>query len=506
MKHPQSIHFSPLIAVIVAVFHVTSVSRSAEAREPGPAAPRVAAARQAMEKATVFLRSISTEGGYVYLYSPDLQKRTAERPATATQIAIQPPGTPAMGSAFLRAYEASGAAVHLAAARAAAAALARCQLASGGWHSTADFDPARPNEDGRLYGGEKYKFGQVIKHTIGTTFDDDTTQNAVRFLLEFVWATRGARVSEDRAIQQALDRALVGMMRAQYPNGAWPQMFRGEQREPADYPVRKASIPKEYPRTWPDVDYTRLYTLNDNGHSTCVKTMLLAYRFTGQPEHLESARRGADFLLLAQLPEPQPAWAQQYNFAMEPTWARSHEMPSVCSAESGNVIQALIDIYLETGDQKYLDAAGPAVAWLQRSMIGKSRWARLYELGTNKPVYGDERGQIFYRIEDLNQKSATGYGWESKFKIPQVIAEYERVKSQGREAILAAAKAERRSLRELEAKVDQTVAALDDQGRWITKERWRKGSPPEPVISTRAYIQNIGTLAEYLTRVAPPAP
>ena len=475
---------------------------SLHAAEGTGSSMRVSAARQSIEKATRFMHSISTEGGYVYLYAPDLKKRTAERPATVTQIAIQPPGTPSMGLAFLHAYEATHSKVHLNAARAAAMALARCQLGSGGWHSTADFDPARPNLDGKLYGGENYKFGQIIKHTIGTTFDDDTTQSAVRFLLEYSHATKGSAEADDVAIQQSLERALTGMMRAQYPNGAWPQMYRGEARDAKDYPVKQASIPKNYPRTWPDVDYTGYYTLNDNGQSTCIKTMLLAYQITGKAEHLASARRGADFLLLAQLPEPQPAWAQQYNRAMEPAWARVHECPSVCSAESGSVVQALIDIYLDTGDRKYIDAATPSVAWLQRSKIGENRWARLYELGTNKPVYGDERGQLVFDKSELSPKFANGYIWESKFKIPEVIAHFEQVKTMDRSTAIAAARSPRESLPELEAHVDQIISALDDQGRWITKERWKKGSPPEAVISTKTFILNVEALADYLNRTS----
>ncbi len=498
MKHLLTFGALQLLAV-------ASALHAADAKGAEAAGIRVEAAKQAMEKATAFMRSISTEGGYVYLYSPDLKKRTAERPTTVTQIAIQPPGTPSVGMAFLRAYEATRSAVCLDAARAAATALARCQLASGGWHATADFDPSRPNEDGRLYGGEKFNHGQIIKHTIGTCFDDDTTQSAVRFLLQFAKATNDSQKPEDVTLHQTLDRAVNGMMRAQYPNGAWPQMFRGEPRNPKDHPVKPASIPKDYPRTWPDADYTGYYTLNDNCHSTCARTMLLAYQITGKPEHLESARRGADFLLLAQLPEPQPAWAQQYNFQMEPAWARVHECPSVCSAESGNVIQALIDIHLETGEQKYLEAAEPAVAWLQRSNVGKNLWSRLYELGTNKPVYGDERGRLAFTKEKLSRKFATGYVWESKFKIPDVIAEYERVKNLGRDAILALPKTPRSTLPELESSVDQIISSLDNAGRWITQARWKKGAPPEPVISSKTYIENIETLTDYLTRVAPPA-
>ena len=47
--------------------------------------------------------------------------------------------------------------------------------------------------------------------------------------------------------------------------------------------------------------------------------MLEAFHRLGDDTYLEAAKRGGDFLVLAQLPEPQPGWAQQYNFDMEIT-------------------------------------------------------------------------------------------------------------------------------------------------------------------------------------------
>ena len=41
--------------------------------------------RAALEKATAYLRSISTEGGYLWRYSLDLKMRAGENIATATQ-------------------------------------------------------------------------------------------------------------------------------------------------------------------------------------------------------------------------------------------------------------------------------------------------------------------------------------------------------------------------------------------------------------------------------------
>mgnify|MGYP003863312573 FL=1 len=69
------------------------------------AEPLATEVRATMEKATAFMRSIATEGGYLWRYSPDLKERAGESIATPTQIWVQPPGTPSMGLAFLRAYE-----------------------------------------------------------------------------------------------------------------------------------------------------------------------------------------------------------------------------------------------------------------------------------------------------------------------------------------------------------------------------------------------------------------
>ena len=72
------------------------------------ASPLPDQARAALARAAGYLRSIATEGGYLWTYSEDLKERRGEEKATATQIWVQPPGTPAVGMAFLRAYAATG--------------------------------------------------------------------------------------------------------------------------------------------------------------------------------------------------------------------------------------------------------------------------------------------------------------------------------------------------------------------------------------------------------------
>ena len=53
-----------------------------------------------------------------------------------------------------------------------------------------------------------------------------------------------------------------------------------------------------------------------------IEMLFFAADVYGDDRYRAAALRAADFLLLAQMPEPQPAWAQQYDENMHPCWAR----------------------------------------------------------------------------------------------------------------------------------------------------------------------------------------
>src|SRR5262245_58214820 len=59
---------------------------------------------RALKKAATFYHDrAASHGGYVYYYSTDLKERWGEGKATAVTIFVQPPGTPTVGMAYLRA-------------------------------------------------------------------------------------------------------------------------------------------------------------------------------------------------------------------------------------------------------------------------------------------------------------------------------------------------------------------------------------------------------------------
>jgi len=465
--------------------------------------PLAREARAALEKATAFMRSISTEGGYLWKYSLDLQERAGETKATATQIWIQPPGTPSVGMAFLRAYEVTKDARYLDAARAAADALARGQLESGGWGYSIDFDPQKSQRSYLRTDKGKLSTAQIAKRVNLTIFDDNNSQSALRFLLAVVDAVKGAEGDpRDAGIREALDYGLKKMLEAQYPNGAWPQRWNGLPHDPATCPVQKARYPESYPREHPKQSYYAYYTLNDNAQRDCIETMLDAFHRTGKAEYLAAAKKGGDFLILAQMPEPQPAWAQQYNMQMEPAWARAFEPPAITGNESVGAMQALMDLYIETGDEKFLKPLPAAISWFKRSAIGPGKWARYYELHTNKQIFGDRNGKIYYRLEDISEERQQHYSWSGDYGVKKAIASYERLQSDGREAILKKRQSKTKkssSAKSLEPRARAAIAVLDEQGRWITKGHakkrdWEFGDR----IETSLFIQNVRTLCDYI--------
>jgi hypothetical protein len=203
------------------------------------------------------------------------------------------------------------------------------------------------------------------------------------------------------------------------------------------------------------------------------------------------------------LPEPHPVWAQQYNPQLEPAWARAFEPPCVCSNESGGAMRLLVDLYLETGDEKYLEPLPRAIAWFKRSEVAPGVWARMYEIGTNTPIFGDRDGKIKYRIEDLSPERRSGYSWRGAYGIQSAINYYDEVKALGREKILtkrneaeakaASAKGRASHAKKLEPRARAAIAALDAQGRWLAKSR--NGAEQ---IRTELFIVNMRVLADYV--------
>jgi hypothetical protein len=388
----------PLLAVFPALIALLAIPGASQSVNPPDRAQTVKALRRAAE---FYRQQVSTEGGYHFRYAADLSYGRSEHAEGPTQITIQRAGTPLAALAYLAAFEATGDSFYRDAARDAARALVRGQLCSGGWDYIVEFDPAkRPEYRYRIDGGCEQGQGRNP-----TTLDDNVTQAALRVLIRVDRALE----FRDEAIHSAAEYALSHLLAAQYANGAWPQRFF-EPPDTAHHQPRRASYPETWSRTWPASDYRGYYTLNDNSQADMIDALLEAARIYDEPRYLEAARRGGDFLLLAQMPDPQPAWAQQYNEQMQPAWARQFEPPSITGGESQSVMRILMTLYRETGDAKYIEPLPRAIEYLRRTVLpedpdapprkrgtcpaGTPCLARFNELRTNRPLYITKGTQV----------------------------------------------------------------------------------------------------------------
>jgi len=420
--------------------------------------------RQTLDRSASFYRSIATGGGYAGIYSLDLARRYGEAlsdPARPMEIWVQPPGTPSVGQAFLRAYKLTGDKGYLTGARSAGRALAWGQCAEGGWAYKADLSLMTPDWE------------QALRRSGRCTLDDCTTQGALDFLMSL------DEVLDEPWLTEAVELGLAYMLKSQFPNGAWPQC----------YPFRGR--------------YADYYTFNDQVINDCIKVMLKAHQLYKRPEHLRSAEQGGDFIILSQLPEPQAGWAQQYSHDVKPAGARVYEPPAVCSQDTAWNIKTLVDLCVYTQNPKYLAPIPKAIRWLERSRLGPNTWARLYEIGSNRPIYVDSSGRIHYRLEDIqSDRKASSYNWQGPFAVNVCIGYYEKVMRAGIRQYQEAASAppsaagRRRKAQSLRPAVEQAVRSLDGGGRWLRND----------MIHIADFVKNFNNLCEYLELSGTDAP
>lgn len=450
----------------------------------------VAEARHALYRACDFFRDkVACNGGYLWQYSEDLTHQEGEGIADDTIVWVQPPGTPTVGAAFLEAYELSGDNYFLTAAREAGNCLIRGQLRSGGWDYRIEFDPASR----RRYA---YRVDPVrTKSRNTTTLDDNTTQSALRLLMQLDQALE----FKDAEIHEATEFALSALLKSQYPNGAWPQRFDGPPI--ADqFPVLRANYPESWSRTWVKKDYRSHYTFNDNAIADTIDVMLMAARIYNDPKFMAAATRAGDFLLLAQMPDPQPGWAQQYNARMQPAWARKFEPPAITGGESGNVIKTLLRMYRETGHARYLEPIPRALAYYQKLALPDGRLARFYELKTNRPLYFTTDYELTYDDSDL----PTHYGFKVSNWVDSVAKQYEKAKAlKPEQRNVATPPRKPKNSPALEARVRGLIAGLNENGAWTESGKLKSlpSDGEQTIITSRTFARNIVTLSTYLAAV-----
>ena len=251
------------------------------------------------------------------------------------------------------------------------------------------------------------------------TLDNDATTTELRFL-----AMVAAAANDGEAYRASVLRGLEYLLAAQFPNGGWPQV-------------------------WPlEGGYHDAITINDDAMTHAIEilrdvaTGAADYKFL--PAALveragPAAQRGIDCLLQLQITETgvKTAWAQQYDpLTLEPTSARNYEMAALTSDESFPVAELLMRLPDPTPAE--VAAVHAAAAWFVKVEIFGYRygsgnfmadhssqggrklmavagagpiWARYYQIGTDKPIFGDRDKTIHDDVNELSLERRNGYSW-----------------------------------------------------------------------------------------------
>ena len=286
------------------------------------------------------------------------------------------------------------------------------QTPSGGWSKRTGMAKG-PRQKGQAFG---------VEADYIPTFDNDATTTQLQLL------ARAYSLTQKKIYADAFERGVQLILDAQYPNGGWPQ----------NYPLVSG--------------YHDHITYNDNLMKDLMELLYdigqgkNEYAFTSQTTRelaQQSFAKGLDCIKKTQVVTngQLTIWGAQHDrVTLAPAKARNFEMISLSTSESASLINFLMDI--KSPDTDTIKAIHAAAKWLNDSKIVGQRWAhndvapqadpqappmwaRFYEIGTNKPVFGDRDSSIHYTVSEISEERRNGYGWYNT-AVNKVLLKYKK--------------------------------------------------------------------------------
>lgn len=296
------------------------------------------------------------------------------------------------------------------------------QTPAGGWSKNLNLaaQPRAPGEsfapdnNSRYLGKDDFDSLPAGHWDYVGTFDNDATITELRFLAKVIAAGRSNQVKPFRA---SFLRGLDYIFAAQYPNGGWPQV-------------------------WPlQGGYHDAITYNDDAMINILNLLREAATGTNDfafvPENTRrlagtGLQRGLAGVLASQIIENghPTVWCQQHDaLTLQPVSARNYEMPSEVSRESA-VIMMFLMAQPRPGPE-IIASVNAAARWFEKTRIsdmaykvvpGQGRrlapapghgpiWARFYEIGSDRPIFGDRDKTIHDRLDEISAERRNGYAW-----------------------------------------------------------------------------------------------
>src|ERR1035437_3555585 len=244
------------------------------------------------------------------------------------------------------------------------------------------------------------------------TLDNDATTTELQFLARVA----AAAPKDGEAYRVASLRGLEYLLAAQFPNGGWAQ-------------------------GWPlgGGDHDAI-TLNDGAMTGTLELLREVADGTGSfafvPESMRararaSVAKGIQCMLETQIVQEgrRTVWAQQHDaLNLQPVAGRNYEPAAQCASESAALVLFLMR--LPQPSPAVVDAVHAAVAWFRGTAIHDSAyqggadgrrlrpvpgaapiWARFYETGTDRPVFGDRDKSIHDDVNEISAERRNGYSW-----------------------------------------------------------------------------------------------
>jgi PelA/Pel-15E family pectate lyase len=294
------------------------------------------------------------------------------------------------------------------------------QADAGGW-------PKNTDTVSKPYDGDRAK--------LQPTFDNKGTVDELRFMARMVNATQA------EPYRKSFDHGLAYVLKAQYPNGGWPQFF----------PLRKGYYDRI---TFNDGAMVRvLEFVREVGHDG-------RYAFV-EAKQRETCRqafdRGIACILKCQIVvDGRPAvWCAQHDEqTFAPAKARSYELPSFSGSESVGIVRLLMS--LENPSPEIRASVEGAVAWFVTHKVVGQRlgnetdkdgkpnlvmtpdpaapdlWARFYDLKTGQPYVCDRDGVPKPRLADIGSERRNGYSWFGEYARDLLAKDYPKWKQEHR--------------------------------------------------------------------------
>lgn len=446
-----------LMLTVLALFACRNASADSAAADIRPRVERTARA------ACDAMLTRSQRGGWAHAWAESNSLTWGEyKPVASGVITVQPPATPTVAAAMLRAGKLLDVPKYIDAAKAARDALAAIQTEGGGFPHEAE------------PGAKKATSG---------TFDDHVTTGALDFLIAW-WQHSG-----DAADRALVDRVGDFLLAAQHPCGGWPQA----------YPPGKTG-------------YHGCITFNDGAMANVIRALLRLNTLLRDERYLQAAIRGGDCIIRLQGGPGEEIWAAQYDpDTLKPAWARKFEPPGYSASESQGVCNLLVDLYLETGLDRFLEPLPKAFAWYDAHRLPNGKWARFYEPGTQRPVYGrrDKQEPVY----DYAQ-AAKGYAWQGDWFPASARDALSAIRAEGAAAYKKRlADAQETPRRPDARRVRDVCVALSPNGYWLSEpggdyiEDMKKAgvATDERIIRTNTFCANMTLLLDYLERTPRPA-